>query len=105
MLFVLGSDGRLAALSREEGNVAWVTRLDIFENLVKKRDPITYMGPVLAGGRLMVVSSTAMLLYFDPMTGAALGSQKLSDAPSLPPVIAGSTMYIVTDDANLTAYR
>jgi len=40
-----------------------------------------------------------------PYDGSALGSIKFSDSISVAPIVAGETLYIVTDGGDLVAYR
>ncbi len=104
-LFVVTADARAVAISVIDGQVAWVTQLDAFENMDKKSDPIRWLGPVLAGDRLVVAGTDGTALSLSPYTGQVLGTQKLSGRASVAPIVAGGTLYIVTDDATLAAYR
>ncbi len=104
-LFVLTSDSVVAAISRNEGLAAWTTALPVFGNLEKRTDPIHWTGPVLVGDRLIVASNTGEALALSPYSGEILGKQALSGAISVAPVVAGGTVYLVTDDATLTALR
>ena len=104
-VFVLTTNQVLAALDVAEGRVAWTTQLPKWERPEKQRDPITWVGPVLAGDRLLLAGSNATALAASPYTGEIIGEQKLSGVASLAPVIAGGTAFIVTDDGNLIALR
>jgi outer membrane protein assembly factor BamB len=104
-LFLLSTDGQLAAIARADGGVAWVTQMPQFENEQKKEDPIHWIGPVLAGDRLILGSSNALVMAVSPYTGKILGQQKLSEAVSVAPSVAGGTVYVITDDATLIALR
>ena len=104
-LFVLSTDAQVAALNREDGSVAWVTQLQKFENMEKKKDPIYWTGPVLAGDRLIVVSGTEIAQSLSPYTGEIIGEQELSGPASLAPIVAQNTVFIITDDARLLALR
>lgn len=104
-LFLLGTDGHLAAITRADGRVAWISQLPRFEDDEKKKDPIRWIGPVLAGGRLLLGSSNALLVSVNPYNGEVVGQQTLSAAVSVPPVVAGGMAYVVTDDATLVALR
>jgi len=104
-LFLLSTDGQLAAIARSDGGVAWVTQMPQFEDEEEKKDPIHWIGPVLASDRLILVSGSARAMAVSPYTGEILGQQKLSDAMSVAPSVAGGTIYIITDDATLVALR
>jgi outer membrane protein assembly factor BamB len=102
-LFLLSTAGQLAAITRTDGRVAWVTQMPRFEDEEKQKDPIHWIGPVLAGDRLILGSSNRLLMAVSPYTGDILGQQKLSDAVAVAPSVAGGTVYVVTDDATLVA--
>jgi outer membrane protein assembly factor BamB len=104
-LFVASSDAKVGAVSAADGSLAWVTQLDRYENPAKERDPIRWTGPVLAGGRLVLTSSQGRAVLLDPANGAVAGGFSLPSAASLAPVVAGGTMYMVTDNATLLALR
>jgi hypothetical protein len=44
-------------------------------------------------------------LSLSPGSGDPIGQQRVSAAGFLGPVIANNTLYLLTDDANLSAYR
>jgi outer membrane protein assembly factor BamB len=104
-LFMLATEGRAAAVSRADGRVAWVTQLPQFEDEEKKKDTIHWIGPVLAGGRLLLGSSNGLLVAVNPSTGEIAGQQNLSGPVATAPSVAGGTVYVVTDDATLVALR
>ena len=104
-LFVVSQDAQVAALRREDGAVAWATQLDPYENMEKKKDLIRWIGPVLAGNRLVVVGTNSKMVTLNPVTGEVVDTRDLDDRASVSPVVAGGTLYVVTDNATLTAYR
>lgn len=104
-LFLLATSGHLAALSRADGRIAWVTELPQFEDEEKKKKPIHWVGPVLAGERLFLGSSNELGLSVSPTTGEIIGRQALSGALSVAPSVAGGTVFVITDDATLVALR
>lgn len=104
-LFVASADAKVGAVSAADGSLAWVTQLDRYENPEKQRDPIRWTGPVLAGGRLVLTNSQGRAVLLDPANGSVAGGFSLPSAASLAPVVAGGTMYMVTDNATLLALR
>ena len=92
-------------LTRDDGRVRWATELPRYENPEKKKDPITWAGPVLAGDRLIVVASTGEALSVSPYTGQALGRSEFPDGVFLDPVVADDTLFVLTDEADLIALR
>jgi len=104
-VFVLANDNALVCLTRKEGKVRWVHQLPRYEDEKGKSDPIRWAGPVLGGNRLIVVSSLGEAVSVAPETGQPFSSQSMSSGGFLGPVIAANTLYLLTDDANLSAYR
>ena len=103
--FVLTADNIVAAITRDDGLTAWTRQLPRFGNVEKQSDPITWTGPVLIGDRLVVAGSTGEALAISPYTGEILGKQSVGGPVSVAPSVAGGTLYIVTDAANLVAIR
>jgi outer membrane protein assembly factor BamB len=54
---------------------------------------------------LIVAASTGDVIAISPYTGRILGSLRLSDGVSIPAIVADGTLYILTDGAELIAYR
>jgi len=104
-LFVLTADAELVSISNEDGRIRWVTRLQRFADPEKREEPVVYAGPVLAGDRLIIASSNGFLLSLSPYNGNFLGAAELPDGSVAQPVVADGTLYILTEDADLIAYR
>jgi outer membrane protein assembly factor BamB len=104
-VFLLANDNDIVCLTRNEGKIRWAQPLPHYENEKKKEDPIRWAGPVLGGNQLIVLSSTGKAMFVSPQTGETLYQTDLSDKGYLGPIIADSTLYLLTDDANLSAYR
>jgi outer membrane protein assembly factor BamB len=104
-IYVVTLEGEVLCLTRGEGKVRWVQQLQHFRNVKKKTDPIRWSGPVLASEKLLVAGSNKQLLAISPYTGKVLMAHKLSAPAFLPPIVAGNTVYLLTDDGKLTAYR
>jgi outer membrane protein assembly factor BamB len=104
-LFVISLEQKMAALSRDDGRVSWVTQLPRWKNPEKQEDAITWFGPLLVSDRLVVAGTNKEALAVSPYTGEILGRQELSGAASLGPVVADGTVFVVTDDGRLLALR
>jgi outer membrane protein assembly factor BamB len=104
-VFVISVGQQIAAVSTDDGRVAWVTDLPQFEDEEDKKNSVQWFGPLLAGDRLVVAGTNQQALAISPYTGATLGKQELSGAASLGPIVAGGTVYIVSDDGRLLALR
>ena len=104
-VYVVANDNTLVCLRRQDGKVRWVRALPRFENEEKKKDPLTWAGPVLAGDRLIVVSSVGEALSISPYTGEPLGLTEFDDPVFVTPTVADKTLYVLTDAADLIALR
>jgi outer membrane protein assembly factor BamB len=104
-VYVLSDVGDLICLTREDGRVRWVRALPRYEDEESKKDPVEWTGPVLAGNRLIVVSSDGEAFSVSPYTGEALGYADFPDSVFISPVVAGKTLFVLTDDADLIALR
>ena len=104
-IYVLSIDSELICLSRRGGAIRWITELPQFGNMKKRKDPIEWSGPVLAGDRLIVVSSRARAYSISPYTGDILGQIEMPEGTLIPPIVADNTVFILTDEAELLAYR
>jgi len=104
-IFLLSNEGELFCLTREGGRVRWIRQLPRFLKPKEKEDRIRWAGPVLAGDRLVVVGSNGVALTVSPYTGEPLGRIRLPDSIVLPPVVAEGSIYFLTEDAELIAYR
>lgn len=104
-LFAVTDDAKVMAISRNNGKIRWINQLPAFENAKSKRGPISYVGPVLAGGRLILGGSNGVLVNIDPATGAFQSQTSVAAPISQPPVVANNTLYVLDDRGRLHAYR
>lgn len=104
-VFVVTDDAKLLCVARGSGKIRWINQLPAFEKMKSKKGQITYSGPVLAGGRLIVTGSNGVIVNVDPLTGSFQSQTGVGAGVSLPPVVAGQTLYIYADDGKLHAFR
>jgi outer membrane protein assembly factor BamB len=104
-IFIVTDDGQLLCLSRANGHVRWMTQLAHYRNEKKKADPIDYVGPVLAGGRLVLANSLGQIINVDPTTGGVQSTVETKMPISLSPVVANNTLYILHENGQLSAWR
>lgn len=104
-IFTLTDDARLLAIARSTGRVRWITQLPSFRNEEKKKDPIFWTGPVLAGGQLWVASSRGQVYRVNSTDGASSLFTDIDEPISLAPIVAGQMLYILDDSGTIHAYR
>jgi len=56
-IFVLTDDARLFCIARNTGKVRWRTQLTRWKKEKKKKGPVFWTGPVLAGNRLWIANT------------------------------------------------
>lgn len=105
VIFTVTTDGKVAALSKIDGSVKWIQQLETFRKPEKRKDRIVWSGPVLAGERLVVVSSRGKALIINPYDGTIIDERKIGEAVMVPPIIANETIYMLDNKANLIALR
>jgi outer membrane protein assembly factor BamB len=104
-LFVVTDQAQLLAVARATGRIRWMTQLPRFRNEERRSGPIHWRGPVLAGNRLILVSSLGHMASVLPQDGTIHSRIEIGAPVSLPPIVANNTLYILDDTARLTAWR
>ena len=104
-LFVVTTTGEVVCLTRTDGRMRWVRALPRFADEKNQEDPIRWAGPVLAGDRLLLVNSLGKIAAVSPYTGEFLGDTSLPGAAAMAPIVAGNSLYVLTEDGRLAAYR
>ena len=104
-LFVLTTDNKMVCMKREDGRIRWIADLPRFVNEDDKARPYEWRGPVLAGGKLWVVSGREKMLKIDAATGTLESQIDLPAGVRHVPVIANQRMYLVDQNATLHVYQ
>ena len=104
-VYIVTLEGEVMCLTRRDGKIRWVHALDRYKTPKKKTDPIQWAGPILAGDRLFVVSSNKAMVTLSPLTGEVQSTTKLKAPAFLAPIVADNTLYLLTDDGKLSAWR
>ena len=102
-LFVLTTDGDLAALDKQTGKVVWTTIIPYAQD--DEKAGVFASGPILANDALLVVSSNGKLFSISPYNGRIMGIAEVEDGIETAPVMAEETLFLTTKDADITAYR
>ena len=104
-VFVVTSDAKLLCIARSNGHIRWINQLPQFEHPKSKKGQIDYKGPILAGGRLIVVGTNGVMINVDPATGSFQSQTSAGAGISQGPIVANSTLYIYDDAGRLSAFR
>lgn len=104
-LFAVNDHAQLIAVQRLTGKIRWINQLPRWRKPKAKTGPISYHGPVLAGDRLIVAGSNGVLINVNPTNGSFQSQTNAGGAIRFQPVVANNTMYLLTDEGRLLAYR
>ena len=104
-IFTLTDDARLLCIARSSGKVRWLTQLAAFRNVEKKKDPLFWSGPVLAGDRLWFVNSLGQVFSAAASDGQPVLVADVKAPITLAPIVAGSTLYVLDDNGKINAFR
>ena len=104
-LFAVNDKAQLIAVQRMSGKIRWISQLPRWLKESKKTGQINYYGPVLAGDRLIVAGSNGALIQVDPATGTVQSQGSVGGGVRFQPVVAGGSLYLMTEEGRLLAYR
>ena len=106
-LFMLSDRNRIVRLDAQSGARVWAQDLPLFTDTRERRraEIFGHYGPVLAGGRLVVASNDGLLRMFDPASGEMVESLDLPSGAAAAPIVVDRTLYVVSRDGRLHAYR
>ncbi|MDR6850809.1 outer membrane protein assembly factor BamB [Sphingomonas sp. BE123] len=104
-IFVMTDDARLVCIARGSGKVRWISPMRAWRDEKDKKGPITWVGPVLAGNRLWLGNSRGELVSTSPADGSVGTTIDVGEPISLSPIVAGNSIYVLSDKGVITAYR
>lgn len=104
-VFVVTDKATLLCIARATGKVRWTSQLPAWRKPKKKEGTIRWYGPVMAGGKLVLVSTEGALAKVDPADGKIQEDRDIKHTMSLPPVVAGEILYLLADDGQIIALR
>ena len=106
-VFLISDQAELVRLDAATGERIWGVELPYFkqERLKRRKRVFAHFGPILAGGRLIVASDDGQIRQFNPEDGALLGATELRGGAASNPVVVNRTLYIVTENGQLAAFR
>ena len=105
-LYLLTESQEIVCLVRKDGRIRWVKPLErSIDPDDATADTLTWSGPVLAGERLYLTGSNGDLLALSPYDGVEAERLALPAPAATTPVIAAGTVFVLTENAELLAYR
>jgi outer membrane protein assembly factor BamB len=104
-VFTLTDEAKLLCIQASTGKVRWLTQLTRYRNEKKRKNPVFWTGPVLAGNRLWVANSRGELKYVNLADGTVADFADLGSSVSLAPVVANGVLYVLDNGGRISAFR
>lgn len=104
-IFVVTDDARMIAMARASGRIRWIAQLPRWRDEEDREGAIRWTGPLLAGGRLIAVSSDGRMATVNPADGAIQPTTEISGPTRLAPLVANNMLYVMDDSGRITAWR
>ena len=104
-VFVVTDDARLLCITRATGKIRWIGQLPRWRDEEDREGAIHWTGPILAGGRLLLVSTDGRLAQVGTADGVVQSLTPLSGPTRLAPLVANGTLYVMDDNGRITAWR
>lgn len=99
-LFAINNQNILVALDKKTGKLFW----DLPLRSNEKKGSTLWKGPILAGDNGVVVSSKGDILFVDLKTGQEVKRIE-GNGISVSPILVDGTLLLLTDEADLIAYK
>ncbi len=106
-IFFVSDRNELIRLDAETGEQIWGTELPLYvrDRERRRKAVFTHFGPILAGGQLVVASGDGLIRFYDPETGTETNQIAMRGGAASHPIVVDGTLYIVSGDGRLHAYR
>lgn len=104
-VYTVTTEGEVVCMSKTDGTVIWITQLRAFKKQKKRKKRISWVGPVMAGERLLMMSSRGEAVEMSPYTGEIIRTFKVAGDVYVAPIVANNTVYYITDSAKLVALK
>lgn len=106
-VFQVSDQNKLLRIDANNGEVIWSVTLPKFikDKPGKRGEIVAHHGPILASGRLVVASNDGLIRMFDPVDGSLDGQISIPNGATTEPIIVDRTLYVLTTEGELAAYR
>ena len=105
-LFMVTLSGRLYAIRRNDGAIRWIAELPgaLPFGSVAAEDIPRYVGPVVAGGKVITISEDGKMLIFNADTGVLEDDINVGGRIVTAPQLAGGMLFVLDNNGKLTAF-
>lgn len=100
-VFVVSIDSQLVCFDRTSGSIYWTQQLPRFHNEKSRKGRISWTGPLIAGGRLIMASTQGKVIAVSPLDGAILDTISVKEPVFITPIAANGHIYILNEKARL----
>ena len=106
-LFLVNDLSQLVRMDKLTGDVVWSVQLPSFVkiNPQKSKEVVAHFGPIVTEDKIILTSSDEKLRIYSPVDGSAISELKVPGGATSKPVIANNTLYFVSRDGDLHAFR
>ncbi len=104
-LYVISSNHKLIAMNAINGEILWISNLPKYKAPEDREGLLTWVGPVMGGGRLMTVGTHGQVNEYNPISGEITKQWTVKERLKSSPIIAGGGLYFLSLDGSLIAYR
>lgn len=106
-VFMVTERNELLRLGMDDGVRIWSKTLPFFVSDRPRRQSEIYAhyGPIIAGSNLILASNDGKMRLFNPESGELRGTVDIPGGATTNPVVAGNTLYVVSRNGNLLAFR
>lgn len=105
VLYAVSIDGELVAVDRATGSIYWVRQLRRYRDEDDREGRLSWTGPVMVGGRLVLANSLGEVVGVSPQNGEIVARADVDQPVFIPPIVANGEIYLVTDQARLVVLR
>jgi outer membrane protein assembly factor BamB len=106
-LFAVSDENNLIRVSKADAKLVWSTPLpqSTQASMLRRGKTFVHHGPILSGGRLLLASSDALIRQFDPANGDLIKIIEMPSGAASAPIVVGGTLYVLSTNGNLLAFR
>ena len=106
-VFAISDENNLIRVAKSDGGLVWSTPLPNFTKpkASQRSEIFAHYGPLLAGERLILASSDGLLRQFDPAKGELITTVKIPSGAASAPIVVDGTLYVLSTNGNLLAFR
>ncbi|MGB0797947.1 MAG: PQQ-binding-like beta-propeller repeat protein [Planktomarina sp.] len=106
-VFAVSDLNHLMRLDANDGELVWSVPLPRYttDKVRRRKTVVAHFGPILAGGRLVVMSSDGIMRQYDPNDGSQISETEMARPAASAPIVADGTLYVMDTSGNLVAFR